>query len=68
MARRFRWPGAFDGPGGPERRALGPWLRNDLSAAQSALAEARALAATLGWLGLEQRINVEIRRLTPSEG
>jgi len=35
----------------------------DLAAARAALAEAHALAASLEWLPLEQRINTEIRRL-----
>ncbi len=35
----------------------------DLATARAALAEAHALAASLEWLPLEQRINTEIRRL-----
>jgi hypothetical protein len=35
----------------------------DLAAARAALAEAHAIAASLEWLPLEQRINTEIRRL-----
>ena len=40
----------------------------DLAAARAALAEAHALAASLEWLPLEQRINAEIRRLGAQGG
>ena len=37
----------------------------NFAAARAALFEAQALAAPLDWLPLEQRINAEIRHLSP---
>ncbi len=42
--------------------------RGDVAAACGALSEAQALAGTLDWLLLEQRVNAEMRRLGPRCG
>jgi hypothetical protein len=48
-------------------RALLAERNRDIAAARAALAEAHAIAVTLDWLPLEQRINSEIRRLGAQE-